>query len=232
MPLFVFERLGLGEARPTTVTLQLASCSLTHPKSIIEDALVKVDKLIFPADFIVLDMEKDEDEPIILGRPFLAMGQALINVQKGELRLRVQGDEVIYNVFKALKYPLASDSFFCVSVLEEPSKGVQSIKDPLELSLIASPEACAGTEANEYVKWLSLSGKIYKKNYEELGQVPERPLPSIEKPPALDLKTLLDHLKNAFLGKSDTLLVIISASLFVTEEEKLLRLLRAHKLAI
>ncbi|XP_062109424.1 uncharacterized protein LOC133820148 [Humulus lupulus] len=89
MSLPVLRRLGLGEARPTTVTLQLADHSLTHPRGIIEDVLVKVDKFIFPADFIVLDMEEDEDVPIILGRPFLATGQALIDVQKGELRLRV-----------------------------------------------------------------------------------------------------------------------------------------------
>ncbi|XP_062106027.1 uncharacterized protein LOC133817500 [Humulus lupulus] len=67
MSLSVFKRLGLGEARPTTVTLQLADCPVTHSRGIIEDVIVKVDKFIFPADFIVLDMEEDEDVPIILG---------------------------------------------------------------------------------------------------------------------------------------------------------------------
>ncbi|XP_062114067.1 uncharacterized protein LOC133825091 [Humulus lupulus] len=199
MPLSVFRRLGLGEARPVTVTLQLVDRSLTHPRCIIEDVLVKVDKFIFPADFIVLDMEEDEDKPIILGRPFLSTGQALIDVQKGELRLRVQGDEVVFNVFKALKYPSTSDSCFNISVLEEQEEGIKSIEDPLELSFFASSEECDGTETNEYVKWLNSSGKIYKKKYEELGQVPERPLPSIEKPPVLEIKTLLDHLRYAYL---------------------------------
>ncbi|XP_062075388.1 uncharacterized protein LOC133779443 [Humulus lupulus] len=138
----IFKRFGLGEARPTIVTLQLADRSLTHPRGIIEDVLVKVDKLISLADFIVLDMEEDEGVPIILGRPFLAMGEALIDVQKGELRLRVQGDEVVFNVFKALKYPSASDSCSSVSVLEEQDKSVQSIEDPFEFSLIASSEEC------------------------------------------------------------------------------------------
>ena len=46
----------------------------------IEDVLVKVDKFIFTADFIVLDMEEDKEIPIILGRPFLATGKALIDV--------------------------------------------------------------------------------------------------------------------------------------------------------
>ena len=90
MPLSIFKRLGLGEARPTTVTLQLADRSLKHPRGIIEDVLVKVGKFIFPADFIVLDMEEDKEIPIILGRPFLATGRAMIDVQRGELKLRVQ----------------------------------------------------------------------------------------------------------------------------------------------
>ncbi|XP_062113998.1 uncharacterized protein LOC133825010 [Humulus lupulus] len=80
MPLSVFKRLQLGEAKPITTTLQLVDRSLAHPRGVIEDILVKVDKFIFPADFIVLDMEEDSNVPIILGRPFLATGQALIDV--------------------------------------------------------------------------------------------------------------------------------------------------------
>ena len=47
----------------------------------IEDVLVKVDKFIFPADVIVLDMEEDKEIPIILGRPFLATSTTMIDVQ-------------------------------------------------------------------------------------------------------------------------------------------------------
>ena len=94
MSLSIFKKLSLGEANPTTITLQLADRSLTHPQGIIEDMLVKVDKFIFQGDFIVLDMEEDKEVPIILGRPFLATSRALIDVQKGELRLRGQDDEV------------------------------------------------------------------------------------------------------------------------------------------
>ncbi|KAM6551806.1 hypothetical protein CsatB_001614 [Cannabis sativa] len=105
MPLSVFKRLGLGKAKPTTVTLQLADRSLTHPRGIIEDVLVKVGKFIFPADFLILDMEEDSTIPIILGRPFLATGRALIDVQKGELKLRVQDEEVNFNVFAPTDIP-------------------------------------------------------------------------------------------------------------------------------
>ena len=67
----------------------MADRSVKYPRGIIEDVLFKVDKFIFPADFIVLDMDEDADIPIILGRPFLAMGMTLIDVQRGELTMRV-----------------------------------------------------------------------------------------------------------------------------------------------
>lgn len=83
MPLSIFRKLGLGEAKATTVSLQLADRSIKYPRGVIEDVLVKVDKFIFLADFIILDMEEDHDIPIILGRLFLAIGRALIDVQEG-----------------------------------------------------------------------------------------------------------------------------------------------------
>ncbi|KAM6576978.1 hypothetical protein CsatB_028815 [Cannabis sativa] len=89
MPLSVFKRLQLGEDKPTTVALQLVNFSLAHPRGAIKNVLVKVDKFIFPANLIVLDMEEDKNIAIILGRPFLATCKALIDVQKGELKLKV-----------------------------------------------------------------------------------------------------------------------------------------------
>ena len=89
IPLSIFRRLGLGEAHPTTITLQLVNRSLKHRREVIEDVLVKVDKFIFQAYFIVLDIEEDKEIPIILGRPFLTTGRAMIDVQRGELKLRV-----------------------------------------------------------------------------------------------------------------------------------------------
>ncbi|KAL4385988.1 hypothetical protein GQ457_09G017520 [Hibiscus cannabinus] len=74
MPKSVFQRLGIGEAKPTTVMLQLADHSYVQPEGKIEDVLVQVDKFIFPADFLILDCETNTDAPIILGRSFLATG--------------------------------------------------------------------------------------------------------------------------------------------------------------
>ncbi|XP_074327826.1 uncharacterized protein LOC141665743 [Apium graveolens] len=74
MPLSIFTKLGVGEVKPTSVILQLADRSLAYPRGIVEDVIVKVDTFIFPADFIVLDIEEESEIPLLLGRPFLATG--------------------------------------------------------------------------------------------------------------------------------------------------------------
>ena len=80
MPYSVAKKLSLGEITLTTVTLQMADRTLAKPEGIIEDVLVKVGKFIFPADFIIMDMEEDSKVPLLLGRPFLATGAALIDM--------------------------------------------------------------------------------------------------------------------------------------------------------
>ena len=104
MPLSMFKRLNLGEPKSTTISLQLADMSYQHPRGIIENVLVKVGKFVLPVDFVILDMEEDDSVPIILGRPFLATGKAQINVQEGERKLRVQGDEITFHVFQPMKH--------------------------------------------------------------------------------------------------------------------------------
>ena len=232
MPLSIFKRLGLGEARPTTVTLQLADRSLKHPRGIIEDVLVKVDKFMFPADFIVLDMEEDKEIPIILGRPFLATGRAMIDVQRGELKLRVQEEEVKFNVFEAVRHPAESDTCFMAEIVEAIVSSQSGLTDPLETSLVENESENLSDEAEEYVKWMDSFGHNRRKYFESQGEGAKPPVPSIEQPPKMEQKPLPSHLKYAYLGVESTLPVIISSSLTAMEEEKLLRVLRDHKQAL
>jgi len=80
MPFSAFRILGLGESKPASISLLLADRSIKYSRGVIEDVLVKADKLYFPADFIIFDMEKDMELPLILGRPFLTTGNTLIDV--------------------------------------------------------------------------------------------------------------------------------------------------------
>lgn len=92
--------------------MQLVDRSYVYPRGIIEDVLVKVDKFILPVDFIILDMEEDRQILISLGRPFLAIVRALIDGEKGELTLRVQDQQIIFNIFKALNLPITFEDYF------------------------------------------------------------------------------------------------------------------------
>ncbi|KAK9018939.1 hypothetical protein V6N11_033984 [Hibiscus sabdariffa] len=103
MPKSVFQKLNIGEAKPTTVMLQLADHSFVEPEGKIEDILVQVDKFIFPADFLILDCEADENAPIILGRPLLSTSRAMIDFAKDEILFKVDDDQI---KMKALKKQL------------------------------------------------------------------------------------------------------------------------------
>ncbi|XP_028088313.1 uncharacterized protein LOC114288887 [Camellia sinensis] len=91
MPLSVYKKLGLGEMKQTTISLQLADRSIKCPRGIIEDVLIwrKINK---------------QEVPLIHGRPFLATGKALIDVQKGELTLRVNKEEIMFNIYQAMRF--------------------------------------------------------------------------------------------------------------------------------
>ncbi|XP_070022267.1 uncharacterized protein [Nicotiana sylvestris] len=81
----VFKTLGIGQPRPTSMRLQMADRKIKRPLGIIDDVLVRVDKFILLADFVILDCEVDYEIPIIFGRPFLATGKALVDMEAGEL---------------------------------------------------------------------------------------------------------------------------------------------------
>ena len=103
MPYSVYKQLGLGELKPTNITLSLADRSVKIPKGIVEDVLVKIDKFYYPVDFVVLDTEPIASEPnhvpIILGRPFLATTNAIINFRNEVMQLTFGNMTLELNIF-------------------------------------------------------------------------------------------------------------------------------------
>ena len=87
----MYEQLGLGELKPTSIILELVDRSMIVPKGVVEDVLVQVDKFYFLVDFIILDMHPASNANsqifVILGCPFLATSNALINCRCGLLKL-------------------------------------------------------------------------------------------------------------------------------------------------
>ena len=90
LPYSVYKQRGLGELKPTSITLSLLDRSIKIPKGTVEDVLIQVDKFYYPIDFVVLDTEPvavgANYVPIILGRPFLATSNAIINCQNGVMQ--------------------------------------------------------------------------------------------------------------------------------------------------
>ena len=78
---------------------------MAQAEGVLEDVLVKVGKFIFPVDFVIMKMEEDTQVPLLLGRPFLATRAALIDVQKGELTLRVGNEAMHFNLNRSWEHP-------------------------------------------------------------------------------------------------------------------------------
>ncbi|KAI9186935.1 hypothetical protein LWI28_022453 [Acer negundo] len=109
LPYSVYQQLNLGELKSTSVTLLLADRLVKVPRGIVEDVLVQVDKFIYPVNFIVLDTQPVVNGckpiPAILGCPFLATSNALINCKNGIMYLSFENMTLELNVFNMCKQP-------------------------------------------------------------------------------------------------------------------------------
>ncbi|PNX55474.1 hypothetical protein L195_g049103 [Trifolium pratense] len=119
MPLSMMKRIPGAVAKPTKMQLSLADRSLTYPYGILHDVLVRCAEFVFPADFVILDMEENVEVPLLLGRLFLATGRTLIDVEMGELMLRLDDEQVCFKVFEAMKSYGKTPECYKVEVLEE-----------------------------------------------------------------------------------------------------------------
>ena len=81
----------------------MANRTVRRPIGILHDVLVKVDSFIFPADFVILDCEVDFEVPIILGRAFLATGRSFVDMEKGQMKFRLNNEEVTFNICRSMR---------------------------------------------------------------------------------------------------------------------------------
>ncbi|XP_022032673.1 uncharacterized protein LOC110933775 [Helianthus annuus] len=227
MPFSLYEKLDLGELSPTRMTLSLADRSVKYPRGIVENLLVNVDKFVFPADFVILDMEADERVPIILGRPFLRTAKALIDVHDGKITLRVGEESVTFEIERSMNHPSGSDDY------SGPCHSVYFLN-----SFISCVDYC--------LEYFSGAGQVVGEKVEEelmrVDEVKEKGIPLVPEvlavsedttqPPPLELKVLPSHLEYAFFGEASELPVIILSKLEEEEKLRLLEVLRANKEAI
>ncbi|KAH9649711.1 Ribonuclease H [Citrus sinensis] len=213
--------------QPITAEEEVATpMESAYPEGKIEDVLVKFDKFIFLVDFIVLDFEADKKVLIILGRPFLSTGKTLIDVQKRELTMRMNDQQVTFNVLEAMK-----------SLDEAEDCNFLSIMDLVVVDRInrcCSKEVIKATTFESFeeedvaanqIDWMGERQSNRHSKFNEPLNLSDREvktiLPSIESPPTLELKLLPSHLKYAYLGQNNTLPVIISSTLDADQEKSL-----------
>ena len=103
MPHSMYEALKLGPLKQTGIIIQLADLSKAYPDGVVEDVLVKVNNLIFSVDFYILYMDDSASSapsPILLGRPFLKISKTKIDVDKGTLTIKFDGELTEFDIFK------------------------------------------------------------------------------------------------------------------------------------
>ena len=87
----------------------------------------------------------------------------MIDVQRGELKLRVQEEEVKFNVFEAVRHPARSDTCFMAEIVEAIVSSQSGLTDPLETSLVEAVSESLSDETEEYVKWMDSFGHNRRK---------------------------------------------------------------------
>ncbi|XP_076960277.1 uncharacterized protein LOC143636601 [Bidens hawaiensis] len=214
MPYSLYEKLEMGELTLTPMSFSLADRSVKYPRGIIENLLVKVDKFVFPVDFVVLDMEVDERVPIILGHPCLRTAKALIDVYAGRMTLWVGDKNVTYDVAKSMKHPGDHDDFtgpchsvyFLNSFFPSFDTYLDYIcgVDVVGMNMDKESEEEVVDDVSCLAEIMEVSEVICEKD--------------VEKPAPLELKVLPSHLEYAYLEEGSNFPVIVCSKL--TKEEK------------
>ena len=232
LPYSMYKQLGLGELKPTSITLSLADKSIKIPKGTIEDVLIQVDRFYYLVDFVVLDTEPiavgANHVPIILGRPFLATSNAIINFRNGVMQLTFGNMTLELNIFYLSKRHMHSEEDDCeevciiYAILEEQANE-QQVQDLL------TPELSECPEEQQEPQGMSLMQGYWRRKIEILslltGDEPKGPQ-------QLELKPLPVELKYAFLEENEQCPVVISSLLTTSQEHDLLRLLKRNKKAL
>ncbi|RDX83323.1 hypothetical protein CR513_35764, partial [Mucuna pruriens] len=122
MPTSIYKSLNFSDLEPTRMTIQLANRSIVQPLGVLKDVLVQVNKLIFPMDFYVLDMEDEtsgKGSTLILGRPFLMIVRTKIDMHVGTLSMEFGDTLVKFNIFEAMKHPTEDHSLIGIDLIDE-----------------------------------------------------------------------------------------------------------------
>ncbi|XP_058746143.1 uncharacterized protein LOC131619017 [Vicia villosa] len=240
MPLSIYKRLGIGNVQDTRMTLQFADHSIKRPYGIVEDVLVKIDKFVFPVDFVILEMPEDEEIPIILGRPFLETGRCLIDIEEGTMTLKVYDEELKIDVRNTMKYKDDIATSQHIEVIDQICTNENSLQlQQLPLERVLSSSVCNKEEAvdEEEVGVVAMmeTSPIVKSSRQNRWEDLRQPLVEEKKEEpkkGAELKQLPENLKYVFLDAESRCPAIINSHLERVQESKLVEVLKKHKSAM
>ncbi|XP_061366904.1 uncharacterized protein LOC133310041 [Gastrolobium bilobum] len=216
MPESVYKSLGLDPSRATGIVVQLANRSSVHPSGVVEDILVRVNNLIFPADFYVLGMEGEiPSSTIILGRPFMKTARTKIDVH-AELSSLLDS-ALSCDCTDSSNCTACAEIALCCSDFNHVLNDDLHSGSALVLNSELPVEIIEGSISENLIAGIDV-------NVFSAEPAPTRLLPSTEQPLKLEVKDLPDHLKYAYLEENEQLPVIVAKTLLPEWEEKLLTL--------
>ncbi|KAK9092516.1 hypothetical protein Syun_027427 [Stephania yunnanensis] len=113
MPLSIYETLKVASKGYFGIVIHLADRSVVRPVGVLEDILVKVSELVFPADFYIIDMKTQpctHFSSVLLARPFLKTAKTKIDVHNGSLTMEFDGELIKFNIYDAMRHPCDTSS--------------------------------------------------------------------------------------------------------------------------
>ncbi|XP_076951114.1 uncharacterized protein LOC143624298 [Bidens hawaiensis] len=245
LPGSLYDQYDFGPLRAAATTVVLADQTPKHPRGMLHDVIVKVEDFYYPVEFLVLDYvscERTKQPTVILGRPFFATANAKIDCRTGTVDVAFGNHKLRLNVFTHLNNSPVDDECFMADIIDECIPLYDSVVDPdgttetcfmFDRLQVETDKQLEEEEKKLEVAALRGDRPPWSVQVESLPEKIHTGLkPSLQEAPKVEPNELLGHLKYAFLGKNDTLPVIIACNLSLEKEYVLLKVLVANKEAI
>ncbi|CAM8938028.1 unnamed protein product [Rhodiola kirilowii] len=219
MPFSLYKKLDVGELTPTPISLRLADRTSRLPKCILEDMLIKIGELWVPVDFYVLEMDVENETPIILGRPFLNTVHAVIDCGNGTIEMNLGSEKAKFFLKSMMKAPM--DSLDCAWLDTYDDSNHFDELPNFEHELLSSDKEAGALMMLTECEAIEEATENKDNEDNESGNEFDE-----------NLKPLPSNLRYEFLGPNSTLPVIVEASLDEQQTVELLNVLMKYKSAI
>ncbi|CAM8913778.1 unnamed protein product [Rhodiola kirilowii] len=228
IPYSLYKKIDMGELHPTTISLKLADRSSRVPNGVLRDVPIKVGKFFIPVDFYVLDMDSEQETPVILGRPFLNTVEAVIKCGEGSIELKIGDEKLKFFLKNAMKAPTSSFECNMLDISCETFGLTSFESEVMELDDSSTLFASLMNMEEEDMGDITLDEGEQGLNDHEIK---EDPVPRGKEFEG-ELKPLPSNLRYEFLGSNATFPVIVGAALNKDETSKLVHVLKANKKAL